>query len=74
MKIYPPIPEDVGRNDDDCAGLTWKRGRKMLVMQLSCYGTVNIRVGLRNPAGGSVSMDSFEKAFEWWCSESEELP
>ena len=73
-ETFAPVPYDVGPADSDCAVLIWHRERKSLVLYLSCYGSVDVRVGLMKPPGGSAYMLTFEEAFQWWCSDSLELP
>ena len=72
--IYAPVPEECGPSDDDCAVAIWRRGRKVLVLHLNCYGTVEANVGLRNPPGGMTYTETFEDAFKWYASDDETLP
>ena len=74
FEIWEPVPDEFAPADQDMSVGIWRRGRKTLVFYLSCYGTCHANVGLRNPPGGVVKDLKFEDAWEWFCSENEELP
>lgn len=73
--MFIPVPYESHRSDDDCAAVSWRRGRKRLTLMLTCYGSPPIvRGGLAEPPGGVYHFSSFEEGWKWWCNDEVSLP
>ena len=72
--MFVPVPDSVDRTDDDLAALVWRTGRKTLTLEISCYGSAEVRCGLSNPPGGTTECASFEAGWAWLQSPGDTLP
>lgn len=73
--MFVPVPREFHRSDDDCAAVSWQRGRKVLTVMLNCYGSPpTVRGGLCEPPGGTYSFPSFDDGWKWYCQDEEVLP
>jgi hypothetical protein len=65
----------VSAADMDICVMSWERGRKMVTVFLTAYGTAVYRCGLCKPAGGVAAVATFSEAWKWFCDLSvTELP
>lgn len=75
--IFVPEPSEVAKLDDDIACMVWRREvsgiEKILRLSLTCYGDIQF-VRCTSKRKGVVNLSSFEKAWEWYCSDNIDLP
>lgn len=69
--MFVPIAVSYA-SDSDTAVVSWERDRKVVHLLLNCYGSPpKVRVGLRNPPGGSVDGLSLDEAWAWYCDDTQ---